>query len=156
MDNTVFLAPVFGCLGAVSAISLSVIGAAYGTAKCMIGMAAVAPKKPQLILKSLVPMIMAGVLGIYGLVCAVLIVSNIESPPQYNMYSGFLGFGSGLAVGVCSLAAGFAIGNVGEAGIRSAAMRPQMYATIVLITGFAMVAGMYGMVISLIQSAKKT
>lgn len=62
------------------------MGAAYGTAKCMVGVAAVAPKRPQIILKSMVPMIMAGVLGIYGLVNAVLIINSIKSPPDYTLY----------------------------------------------------------------------
>lgn len=69
---------------------------------------------------------------------------------------GFTGFGAGLAVGFCGLAAGFAIGNVGDAGIRAAAQRQEMYTTIVLVTGFAMVAGMYGLVVGLIQGAKTT
>uniref|UniRef100_A0A915KX54 V-ATPase proteolipid subunit C-like domain-containing protein n=1 Tax=Romanomermis culicivorax TaxID=13658 RepID=A0A915KX54_ROMCU len=51
----------------------------------MIGVAAVAPKRPQLIMKSLVPMIMAGVLGIYGLVSGVLIVNAVDKPPAYTL-----------------------------------------------------------------------
>lgn len=70
-------------------------------------------------------------------------------------FSGFIGLGAGIGVGLCGLAAGFAIGNVGDAGIRSAAGRQQMYTTVVLITGFAMVAGMYGLVMALVQGAKR-
>jgi len=154
-DRHELLAPIFGVLGAASAIVLSVFGAAYGTAKCMVGVAAVAPKKPQLIMKSLVPMIMAGVLGIYGLVCGVLIINNIDKPPRYSLAMGFNSLGAGISVGLSGMAAGYAIGNMGDMGIRASGLNMSLYTTVVLITGFAMVAGMYGLVVSLILVAKK-
>lgn len=65
-----------------------------------------------------------------------------------------MSLGAGVGVGLCGLAAGFAIGNVGDAGIKSAAQRQLMYTSVVLMTGFAMVAGMYGLVMALVQVAK--
>lgn len=44
-------------------------------------------------------------------------------------------------MGLCGLAAGFAIGIVGDAGIRSVAMQPRMFVSMVLILIFAEVLG---------------
>ena len=52
------------------------LGAAYGTAKSGVGIASMGVLKPQLIFKSIVPIIMAGILGIYGLIVAVILQSK--------------------------------------------------------------------------------
>ena len=49
------------------------LGAAYGTAKSGVGIASMGVLKPGLIFKSIVPIIMAGILGIYGLIVAVIL-----------------------------------------------------------------------------------
>ena len=49
------------------------LGAAYGTAKSGVGIASMGVLKPELIFKSIVPIIMAGILGIYGLIVAVIL-----------------------------------------------------------------------------------
>ena len=49
---------------------------------------------PQGVIKNIVPIVMAGVLGIYGLIVAVIIVQDIRKPDQYgyNAYSTFNGY----------------------------------------------------------------
>lgn len=54
------------------------MGASYGTAKSSVGISASAVMKPEFIIKSVIPVIMAGIIGIYGLVVAVLITNKIE------------------------------------------------------------------------------
>lgn len=49
------------------------MGAAYGTAKSGVGIASMGVMRPELVMKSIVPVVMAGVLGIYGLIIAVII-----------------------------------------------------------------------------------
>ena len=49
------------------------MGAAYGTAKSGVGISSMGVLKPELIFKSIVPVIMAGILGIYGLIVAVIL-----------------------------------------------------------------------------------
>lgn len=58
--------------------------------------------------------IMAQILGIYGLVSAVIISGDLVE--KMALYTGFLQLGAGLTVGLCGLAAGFAIGIIGDAG----------------------------------------
>ena len=52
------------------------MGAAYGTAKSALGMIAMGVSKPNLIMKAIIPAIMAGIRAIYGLVVAVLIAAK--------------------------------------------------------------------------------
>lgn len=61
------------------------LGAAYGTAKSGTGIAAMSVMRPELIMKSIIPVVMAGIIAIYGLVVAVLIANNISaSVPLYK------------------------------------------------------------------------
>ena len=54
------------------------MGAAYGTAKSGVGLCAMAIMKPDLIMRSVVPIVMAGIVAIYGVVVAVLISNKIK------------------------------------------------------------------------------
>jgi len=49
------------------------LGAAYGTAKSGVGICSMGVLKPELIMKSVIPVVMAGILGIYGFIVAVLV-----------------------------------------------------------------------------------
>jgi V-type H+-transporting ATPase proteolipid subunit len=55
------------------------LGAAYGTAKSGVGICSMGVLKPDLIFKSIVPIIMAGILGIYGLIVAVILNNKGKS-----------------------------------------------------------------------------
>ena len=61
------------------------LGAAYGTAKSGTGIAAMSVMRPELIMKSVIPVVMAGILAIYGLVVAVLIANSIDEK-NYTLY----------------------------------------------------------------------
>ena len=49
------------------------MGAAYGTAKSGVGISSMGVLKPDLIIKSVIPVVMAGILGIYGMIVAVIL-----------------------------------------------------------------------------------
>ena len=65
---------------------LIAIGAAYGTAKSGVGISAMAVMRPDLIMKSVIPVVMAGIIGIYGLVVSVVIVngSKLSTPTSWH------------------------------------------------------------------------
>lgn len=65
---------------------LLALGAAYGTAKSGTGIAAMSVMRPELIMKCIIPVVMAGIVAIYGLVIAVLIAGDITSPSGYPLY----------------------------------------------------------------------
>ena len=66
----------FGFMGITAALVFCNLGSAYGTAKAGVGIASVGVLKPDLIFKSLIPIIMAGILGIYGLIVSVILQSR--------------------------------------------------------------------------------
>jgi V-type H+-transporting ATPase proteolipid subunit len=75
----------FGYIGVASALIFANLGAAYGSAKAGVGICSMGVLKPELIMKSVVPVVMAGILGIYGMIVAVIIVQRsnpdaIQSP----------------------------------------------------------------------------
>jgi ATP synthase proteolipid subunit len=68
------------------------LGAAYGSAKAGVGICSMGVLKPELIMKSVVPVVMAGILGIYGMIVAVIIVQRssleyIQLPPRNILIS---------------------------------------------------------------------
>merc|ERR1712107_879967 len=58
----------FGFMGVTSAIVFANLGAAYGTAKSGVGISSMGVMRPDMIMRSIIPVVMAGVLGIYGLI----------------------------------------------------------------------------------------
>lgn len=127
------------------------VGAAYGTSKAGIGIAGLGTFKPELIMKvrrrllwclklakglpqSLIPVVMSGIIAVYGLVVSVLIagarkswkIANASSislslwtvrPHDYSLFAGFVHLGAGFACGATGLAAGYAIGHIGDSVI---------------------------------------
>jgi V-type H+-transporting ATPase proteolipid subunit len=142
--------PFFSVMGATSAMVFSSMGAAYGTAKSGVGIAAMAIMKPELIMKSVVPVVMAGILAIYGVVVAVLIANTINKEGT-TMAKDLTNMGAGLSVGLSAMAAGFAIGIVGDAGVRGTAQQPKLFVGMVLMLIFAEVLGLYGLITALVM-----
>ncbi|XP_017843975.1 V-type proton ATPase 16 kDa proteolipid subunit-like [Drosophila busckii] len=139
---------VFYCvIGAVSAIVFTTLGAAYGTAKSGVGIASMSQKHPELIMKAIIPVVMAGIIAIYGLVVAVLLAGSLTK--FYKSYHGFLNLSAGLAVGLSGLAAGITIGVVGDAGVRAAAEQSRLFVGIILILIFAEVLALYGLIVAI-------
>ncbi|KXS13489.1 V-type ATPase [Gonapodya prolifera JEL478] len=146
-------APFFGHAGVAMAMIFSSIGAAIGTAKAGIGISGMGQFRPDLIMKSLIPVVMAGIISVYGLVVAVLISGNI-SATDYAPFSGFVHLAAGTATGFAGLAAGYAIGIVGDSGVRGYSYQPRLFVGMVLILIFAEVLGLYGLIVSLILNTK--
>merc|ERR1740127_184678 len=143
----------FGFMGVSSAIIFANLGAAYGTAKSGVGICSMGVMRPDLIMRSIIPVVMAGVLGIYGLITAVIINGKLDPPDQYSQYSGYAHLGAGLTVGMSSLAAGLAIGIVGDAGVRANAQQPRLFVGMILILIFAEALGLYGLIVGLVVAS---
>ncbi|KAH9179250.1 V-type ATPase [Lactarius sanguifluus] len=149
-------APFFGFAGVASSMIFSTVGAAYGTSKAGIGIAGLGQFKPELIMKSLIPVVMSGIIAVYGLVVSVLIVGGLDPSHDYPLYSGFLHLGAGLACGFTGLAAGYAIGIVGDSCVRAYVRESKVFVAMVLILIFAEVLGLYGLIVALIMNTKVT
>ncbi|EGR30626.1 vacuolar ATP synthase proteolipid, putative [Ichthyophthirius multifiliis] len=141
----------FGFIGVASALVFANLGAAYGTAKSGVGISSMGVLKPELIMKSIIPVVMAGILGIYGMIVAVILVQKIGKT-GYDSHSCYSHLAAGLCCGLSSLAAGLAIGIVGDAGVRANAQQDKIFVGMILILIFAEALGLYGLIIALILS----
>jgi V-type H+-transporting ATPase proteolipid subunit len=176
-ENCPTSAPFFGFMGVASALVFANLGAAYGTAKSGVGISSMGVMNPGLVMRNIIPVVMAGVLGIYGLIVAVIISGSITAPQQtaytddsdvtytcglITQYSSFVGFAhlaAGLCCGLSGLAAGMAIGVVGDAGVRAVGQQERLFVGMILILIFAEALGLYGLIVALIlaqQSANCT
>ena len=144
----------FSHLGVAIALGFANLGAAYGTAKSGIGIASMGVLKPDIIMKSIVPIVMAGILGIYGLIIAVILQQKIIGAgaltPYGNINVGYKNFAGGLTTGFSALGAGIAIGVVGDSGVRANAVEGKMFVGMILILIFAEALGLYGLIIGII------
>lgn len=173
-------APILGYLGAAFCIIFSNFGAAWGTWRSGMGLCSMAVNHPGGIIKNLIAIIMAGVLGIYGLIVAIIISGGISKPLSekehtYSQFTGWAHLAAGLCCGICNLAAGAATGIAGEFGIRATGHRAELnhakanrnmnhvnrevseegdagrlYIGSVTILSFSGAIGLYGFILSLI------
>jgi len=175
-------APFFGFMGVASALVFANLGAAYGTAKSGVGISSMGVMRPELAMRNIIPVVMAGVLGIYGLIVAVILANKIAEPvqpgvvtlskaydtttsgvsiknvfvsgAQYSAFAGFAHLSAGLCCGLSGLAAGMAIGVVGDAGVRAVGQQEKLFVIMILILIFAEALGLYGLIVALIMSQK--
>lgn len=143
-------AQFYGYMGIAAALAFANIGAAYGTAISGVGICSMGILKPDLVIKSAIPVIMAGILGIYGLIVSIILIQKVDNPLQYTYFDGYKHLASGLCCGVSSLAAGIAIGKCGDAGARALGQQDRIFVGMMLILIFAEALGLYGMIVSLI------
>merc|ERR1711950_71704 len=136
----------------MGAIVFANLGAAYGTAKSGVGISSMGVMRPDMVMRSIIPVVMAGVLGIYGLITAVIINGKMEAA-TYSAYSDYAHLGAGLTVGMSSLAAGLAIGVVGDSGVRANAQQPKLFVGMILILIFAEALGLYGLIVGLVVAS---
>lgn len=122
-DNCPIYAPAFGYIGAAGCMILANFGSAWGTWKAGTGVCKMGINYPSGIIKNIVPIVMAGVLGIYGLIVAVIITQGISKPDPdgsttYSLYSSYAHLAAGLCCGISCLAAGGTIGVIGDVGVQ--------------------------------------
>merc|ERR1719191_186560 len=142
-------------MGVSAAIVFANCGAAYGTAKSGVGISCMGVMRPDMVMRSIIPVVMAGVLGIYGLISSVIIIGKIGSggPGKISAFQGYACFAAGMTVGMSSLAAGLAIGVAGDAGVRANALQPKLFVGLILILIFAEALGLYGLIVGLVVAS---
>lgn len=80
-------------------------------------------KSPDLIWRNLIPVVMAGVNGIYGLITAIILVGAISGPQgndgvyTYSLFTGAAHLAAGLCCGLSGLGSGMCIGIAGDAAV---------------------------------------
>ncbi|KAL7546629.1 hypothetical protein ACHAWF_009962 [Thalassiosira exigua] len=115
--------------GVAAGAVLSNWGSAWGTWKAGVSLLNTGIRHPGSVMKNVIPVVMAGVIGIYGLIVAVILGGNIPSPTVgtnvnvYSIYTGMAHLSAGLCCGLSGLAAGGCIGIIGDYGVRSVGYR---------------------------------
>ena len=145
-------ATFFAYMGITAAIVFANLGSAYGTAKTGVGICSMAVLRPDLVFKSIIPVVMAGILGIYGLIVGMILNGNVSN--GMGFIAGYRVLGAGLCCGLSSLAAGLAIGIVGDAGVRANAQQEKVFIGMILILIFAEAVALYGFIMSLLVGLK--
>lgn len=146
-------AGLYGALGAAIALIFANLGSAYGAAKAGVGLSYLGVSAPEKIMRGIVPVVMAGILGIYGLIVAVIINNNISTDAySYSSYAGYMHLGAGFAAGLASLAAGLSIGVVGDTAVRAYGKQDQIFVAMVLMLIFSEALGLYGLIIALLMN----
>ena len=144
-------ASFFGYMGLASALVFANLGAAIGTYQSGVGICHLGILRPDKIIKSVIPVIMAGILGIYGLIVSVILNTKIRIE-SYTLQLGYKHLAAGLVCGLSCLAAGISIGVAGDAGVRAMGQEDRIFVGMMLILIFSEALGLYGLIVSLILS----
>jgi len=153
------------------------VGAAMGTARAGVGIMQSGIKSPDLVWRNLIPIVMAGVNGIYGLITSIIIHGSIATPRdgginRYSLYSGAAHLAAGLCCGLSGLGSGACIGVAGDAAIMACGTfdveskryygkrgrgekkggGDKLFVSMVLVQVFAGNIALYGLIASIILS----
>ena len=120
--------------------------------------------KPDAVMRNMLPVIMAGILGIYGLIASIIMVYSsrdgrfpsflVKAPNETGThYSSFNGYGhlaAGLSCGLSCLAAGLSIGIAGDAGVRACGQQEKIFVGMILMLIFGEALALYGLIVAIV------
>jgi len=144
----------FGLGGAAICMILASLGSAYGMAKAGVAVTSIGILHPDKIVKSLIPVVMAGMLGIYGVLIAIVLITSKIRVTGQTEFQGVFWFCGSIGVGLTSLVAGLAIGLVGDSGVRLNVLEPRIFTPMIVILVFCEALAIFGLIIGMITTSR--
>ncbi|KAI8867879.1 putative vacuolar ATP synthase 22 kDa proteolipid subunit [Ramicandelaber brevisporus] len=158
---------MWGFVGIGCCVGLSVSGAAWGIFITGASIVGGGVKAPRIQMKNLISIIFCEVVGIYGLIMAIVFSGRLSSLPNTRIeqlsiggftraehYTGFALFWGGLVVGICNLACGLCVGLVGSSAALADAQNPQLFVKILVIEILGSIVGLFGLIVGLLMTGK--
>jgi len=156
----------WGGLGIGFAISLSIIGAAWGILTTGSSISGACIRSPEIRSKNLISIIFCEAVAIYGVILSIILSGKMEASGaslgydgEYTyaaMAAGYTLFAAGLTVGVGNMSCGISVGIVGSSCAIADANNSALFVKILVIEIFASALGIYAVIIGILMAQKAT